>query len=151
MKLKDVRPANFLYYKTRTTVGELWQFLPVGQRLFKEAVTNGVTIVGPIHWHYHGFEGDLSKPFDLEIALPIAQPPTDYDGEFHVKRTSPFQCVAEQHDGSWESIPVTYAKLMDFAREKGLKPAGINREIYIYFDSANPEGNSTEIQLGVLA
>jgi effector-binding domain-containing protein len=150
MKIKDVRPANFLYFKTRTTVNELFQFLSVGQRLFREAVNNELTIVGPVHWHYHDFNGDASKPFDLEIALPIAQPPTEYDGEFHVKRTSSFQCIAEQHDGSWESIPDTYRKLIDFASDKGLKPAGTNREIYIFFDAASPEGNSTEIQLGIL-
>src|SRR5689334_8861606 len=113
--LKQVKPINFLFYRTETTVGQLGNFLTVANDLFKEAFEKKLRITGPIHWHYFGFQGDVTKPFTLEIALPVADVLGEYDGNFHFKRSESFTCVSIMHEGNWLEIPSSYEKLMRFA------------------------------------
>ncbi len=150
MQVKEIKPINFLFFRTETTVMELAQFLPVGSQLFEEAVKQKLTITGPVHWHYHGFEGNVSKPFVLEIALPVAHVLEEYDGQFHFKRTELFRCVTLTHEGAWLEIPQSYEKLMNFITKNNLQPSTNNREVYVNVDFADPSANTTEIQMGIL-
>src|SRR5687768_4733537 len=131
MQVKAVKPISFLFFRTETTVSELSQYLHVGQELFKEAVLHKLTITGPIHWHYFGFTGDVSKPFVLEISLPVGEVEGEYDGKFHFKRTEPFRCVSFVHEGGWMEIPQSYGKMMQFISSQNLQPIAVNREIYV--------------------
>ena len=149
MQIKEVKPGNFLCFRTDTTVAELVNYLPVAQKLYTEAVNQNFRITGPIHWHYHGFFGDLAAPFTLEICLPVNEIPSEYDGIFHSKRTEPFRCVSTIHEGPWDKIPVSYGKIMEFIEEHRLAPKGINREVYINVDFLLPDANVTEIQFGL--
>ena len=149
MQIKDVKPGNFLFFRAETTVAELVNYLPVAQSLYEEAVQQKLRINGAIHWHYLGFAGDPSAKFTLEISLPVDRIPAEYDGTFHVKRTEPFRCISLLHEGSWYQIPESYGKILLYAEQHNLVPAGNNREIYIQVDLQAPESNVTEIQLGV--
>jgi effector-binding domain-containing protein len=149
MQVKAVKPINFLFFRTETTVNQLVQFIPVGQELFSEAVRHNLAITGPIHWHYIGFEGDPGKVFTLEISLPIGDIANEYDGKFHFKRTEVFKCVTTTHEGNWLDIPQSYERLMKFIGENNLKPLALNREIYVNTDFKNPDANVTEIQIGI--
>ena len=149
MKIKEVKPINFLFFRTETNVHELGNFLPVSKELFQEAIQNDIRITGPVHWHYFGFGGDITKTFTLEIALPVSEVPQEYDGKFHFKRTEPFKCVSLEHEGNWLDLPRSYGKLVQFMKEKNLQPTAINREVYINADFHYPEANVTEIQVGV--
>jgi effector-binding domain-containing protein len=148
--LKQVKPINFLFYRTETTVGELESFLPIANDLFREAFENTLRITGPVQWHYFGFTVDLHKAFTLEISLPVADVIKEYDGRFHFKRTGPFKCVSLIHEGSWQDLPKSYGTLMQFITKKHFKLAGVNREIYINADFASPDANITEVQIGIL-
>jgi effector-binding domain-containing protein len=147
--LKQVKPINFLFFRTETTVSELEKFLPIANELFREAFEKKLRVTGPVHWHYFGFTGDVRKAFTLEIALPVAEVLNEYDGNFHFKRTEEFKCVSIIHEGNWLEIPNSYDKLMQFISKKNLKMNAMNREIYINVDFANPEANVTEIQAGI--
>lgn len=147
---RQVKPANFLFFRTETTVRELEKFLPVANELFREAFENTLRITGPVHWHYFGFTGDEAKTFTLEISLPVAEVISEYDGRFHFKRSEPFKCVSLVHEGNWLDIPEGYGRLMQFISKKNLTPTGMNRELYINVDFNNPEANVTEIQMGIL-
>ncbi len=149
MVIKSVQPTSFLLFRVETRVSELFQFLPIGQELYKEAVDENLFIAGPIQWHYFGFDGDETKGFTLEICLPVGSVKDDYDGRFHFKRTDPFKCIAAIHEGAWLNIPVTYGRMFDFLKEKKLVPAGVNREVYIHCDLQHVEANTTEILLGI--
>ncbi|HEY9049847.1 MAG TPA: GyrI-like domain-containing protein [Ohtaekwangia sp.] len=149
MKIQEVKPINFLFFRTETRVHELVNFLPIGQKLFREAVQQQLAITGPVHWHYFGFTGDEQKTFTLEIALPVADVSRDYDGEFHFKRTEPFRCASITHEGEWSKMPVSYSKLMAFIAGHKLTPNAISREIYVNADFLHPEANVVEIQVGV--
>jgi effector-binding domain-containing protein len=148
-ELREIKPINFIFYRTETYLEQLANFVPVAQDLFKEACTYDLHVTGPVHWHYIDFSGDPGKPFTLEIALPVAETLTDYDGSFHFKRTGKFRCVAVTHEGSWTSMPDSYKMLNSFIRQQQLKPVAITREVYLNTDFRNPEANETEIQMGV--
>ena len=85
--LKEIKPINFLYFRAETRVDQLLNFIPVAKDLYKEAVNLDLHVCGPVHWHYFGFTGDASKSFTLEVALPVSNVVSDYDGNFHFKRT----------------------------------------------------------------
>ena len=149
MLVKEVRPINFLYYRTETTVDNLVHLVPMAKELYREVVAIDVHITGPIHWHYNGFSGDVAKPFQLEIALPVAEILSEYDGKFHFKRTQPFKCVSMIHEGNWSDIPNAYGKLIQFINKHKMEPSLLNREIYINSDFQQPDANVTEIQMGL--
>jgi effector-binding domain-containing protein len=149
MLVREIKPVNFLFYRVETHVGELKNFVSVGQKIFAEALKNNLFITGPIQWHYFGFMGDVQRSFTLEIALPVGNVIREYDGIFHFKRTDLFRAVTSMHDGSWESIPASYEKLMHLIAGERLKATAVNREIYINIDFENPDANRTEIQVGI--
>lgn len=145
---KQVQPISFLLFRTETTLGELSNFFHVANQLYAEALTNKLSVTGPVHWHYFGFT-EAAKPFTLEIALPVSEVLPEYDGRFHFKRTDNFKCVSIIHEGNWLNMTGSYEKLLRYAGEHQLTPAGVNREIYVNVDFVNPQANVTEIQLGV--
>jgi effector-binding domain-containing protein len=146
---KQVQPISFIFFRTETTLGELGNFFHVANELYAEALTHKLSVTGPVHWHYFGFT-DASKPFTLEIALPVAEAIREYDGQFHFKRTENFNCVSLIHEGDWLQMLGSYEKIMAYVQAQQLTPAGVNREIYVNVDFVNPQANVTEIQLGVL-
>lgn len=146
---KQVQPISFLFFRTETKLEELGNFFHVANELYAEALKHNLSITGPIHWHYFGFMGEASKPFTLEISLPVAEVLSGYDGQFHFKRTEPFNCVSLIHEGNWLAMTGSYQKIVEYAMQHQLTPTGVNREIYVNVDFVNTEANVTEIQLGV--
>lgn len=147
--IKDVRPINFLYFRTEAYVHQLLNFVPVARELVREAVNYNLHVTGPIHWHYFGFTGDESIPFTLEISLPVSDVIPEYDGNFHFKRTETFRCATLTHEGGWDSLPNTYEKLRRFIAGKHLEPSEVTREIYVNTDFRDPNANITVIQVGL--
>src|SRR5688572_22918486 len=128
-QLREIKPINFIFFRTETYLEQLPNFVPVARDLFKEACLYNLQVTGPVHWHYIDCNGDPASPFTLEIALPVAEPLAEYDGSFHFKRTDPFRCVAVTHEGSWLSMREAYQKLNDFIHTKSLRPSQITREV----------------------
>jgi effector-binding domain-containing protein len=150
MQLKEINPINFLFFRTRTKVSELGRYVGiVARELYRDAALNNLEISGPVYWNYFGFEGDESKEFTLEISLPIAEIPKNYEGKFRVKREESFHCVSIIHEGSWFDMPLSYAKLIKYLDGHQLKSVSVNRELYINMDFNNPAANVTEIQVGI--
>jgi effector-binding domain-containing protein len=149
MKIKEVKPISFLYFRTETKISELGNYFHVAKELFQEAVKLNLNITGPIHWHYFGFNGDLEKSFTLEISLPVGEVLQEYDGKFHFKRTEPFKCVTLVHEGNWMEMGKAYGQAMEFITQHQLVPSAVNRELYINADFTSPDANTTEIQVGI--
>lgn len=150
MQVKEVKPINFLYFGTKTRVGELGRFVGIiARELYRDAALNDLEVTGPVYWNYFGFNGNESAPFTLEIAIPIAEIPGNYRGRFQTKREDSFPCVSLIHEGSWFDLQQTYARMKEFLTVRGLESCGQNREIYVNIDFMNPLANVTEIQVGV--
>jgi effector-binding domain-containing protein len=149
MQIKNIQPINFLLYRTETRLSELSQLIPIGQQLFAEAVKLGLFISGPIHWHYYDFIGP-EAPFSLEICLPVSRIVEEYDGKFHFKRSESFRCVTATHEGSWQSLPESYQRVMSFISGNKLVANNVSREIYVNVDFNELSANVTEIQVGII-
>lgn len=148
-ELREIKPISFIFFRTETYLEQLPNFVPVTRDLFKEACMYSLQVTGPVHWHYIGCDGNPSTPFTLEIALPVADTLTDYDGSFHFKRTGSFRCASLKHEGDWMSMREAYEKLNAFIAERELKALPLMREVYVNTDFRNPDANETEIQIGV--
>jgi effector-binding domain-containing protein len=148
-RIREIAPISFLYHRAETKISDLMNFVPVARELFKEVARLDLHMSGPVHWHYVGFMGDESNSFTLEVAVPVIELPAGYDGTFHVKRTENFKCVTLLHEGAWNDIPKSYAKLMEFMSKNNLQPLAVTRELYINVDFTNPAANVTEIQMGI--
>jgi hypothetical protein len=147
--LKEILPANFLFFRKVLTLNEIPEMVPVAKLLFNEAVRLNLHVTGPVHWHYHGFNGDPANPFTLEVALPVAEIPRDYDGGFNFKRTETYKAVSTIHEGDWIEMRTSYDRIFRFLEEHHLSPDGTSRELYINADFGNPKANLTLIQAGV--
>ncbi len=130
-------------------MSDLVNQIPIAKELFKESVRLDLHPTGPIHWHYIGYTGVTSKPFLLEVCLPVATVPSDYDGPFHFKRTENFKTLSLLHEGGWDEIPKSYELLMKSIEQNNYQPVGITRELYINADFSDPNANVTEIQMGI--
>ncbi len=148
-RVKEVKPINFLFHRAEVKLSDLANQIPVAKELFKESVRLDLHPSGPIHWHYFGFEGDPTKSFTLEVCLPVASVPADYDGKFHFKRSENFKCASLLHEGGWNEIPKSYGVLMEYMQQHKLQPNGVTRELYINADFVHLDANVTEIQMGV--
>lgn len=150
MQVKEVKPINFLYFRTKTRVGELGRFVGIiARELYRDAALNDLEVTGPVYWNYFGFNGHESTTFTLDIAIPIAEIPGNYRGKFQSKREESFPCVSMIHEGSWFDLQHSYVRMMEFLTVRGLEPCGQNREIYVNIDFMNPAANVTEIQVGI--
>ena len=150
MQLKEVKPINFQFFRTKTRVGELGRFVGIiARELYRDAALHDLEVTGPVYWNYFQFTGNESTPFTLDVALPIAEIPAIYHGKFQLKREESFTCVSLIHTGSWFDLQHSYIKMKEFMSVRGLEPCGNNREIYINIDFVNPAANVTEIQVGV--
>ena len=152
LTLKHVRPINFLFFQTRTRVCDLGRFVGIISReLHRDAALNDLEVTGPVYWEYDGFDrGDELKEFTLDIGLPVAELPNEYVGKFRLKRTEPSTCLSMIHYGSWYHLGSSYDHLFQCISENNLTPDNSRREIYINIDIADPRGNVTEIQVGVM-
>jgi effector-binding domain-containing protein len=150
MQIKQIKPINFLYFRTETKISELAGFISrVPKALHLEAAKLGLHVMGPVYWNYFNFAGDDTKPFILEISIPVDELPVNYQGEFLLKRTPDFKCLSVVHYGDWYEIPKTYGSLMEYIHHHQLKPTLVNREVYIHCDFKDVDANVTEIQLGI--
>ncbi len=147
--VKLVKPINFMFHRVEVKLSDLINQIPVAKELFKESVRLDLHPSGPIHWHYIGFTGDPLMFFTLEICLPVANVPKDYDGKFHFKRTADFRCVSLIHEGSWQEIPKSYGTIMQFMQQHKLQPGSVTRELYINADFNHLDANVTEIQMSL--
>ncbi|HEY4654125.1 MAG TPA: GyrI-like domain-containing protein [Cyclobacteriaceae bacterium] len=150
MQVKEVKPINFLFFRTKTRVGELGRFVGIiARELYRDAALNDLEVTGPLYWNYFGFEGNESNPFILEIAIPVAEIPAVYHGKFQLKREESFACVSMVHEGSWFDLQQNYLTIREFLSVRGIEPCAKNREIYLNIDFMNPAANITEIQVGI--
>jgi effector-binding domain-containing protein len=150
MQIKEVKPINFLHFRTKTRISELGRFVGIiARELYRDATYNDLEVTGPVYWNYFGFDGDESGSFVLEIALPVAEIHSAYNGKFRLKREGSFHCVSTIHEGSWFDLPRSYSMITEFLTAKGLEPCACNREIYLNIDFMNPNANVTEIQIGI--
>jgi effector-binding domain-containing protein len=132
------------------TLSDLQQIVGTSAKeLFGQALKNDLFISGPIYWIYYGMDGNPDTVFNLDVALPVNGNSSSAT-EHHIKELDPFYCLSTIHEGAWDTLPGTYAGLMERVHADKLHLSGITRELYTNIDFNHPENNITEVQLGIL-
>lgn len=132
-----------------TSLKEISKFVRVkADEVYKKAVSSGCEITGPVYWIYYGMDGNPDTRFNLEIGIPVQQKKAIGNG-YICKDIDAMECLTFVHNGTWDSLPKSYAQLFAELMKSGRTLNGITREIYINIDFDNPDNNITEIQLGL--
>ncbi len=150
MQIRTTQPIHVIYFEVETTLTEMVQYVRVkAKQLYQEAVKNNLEITGPVYWIYNGADGQPNTPFTLTIAIPIAHYAI-IDSEFQIKTLDAFRFVSKIHTGAWNRLGETYCLIFSELSVKEPAVSGETREMYINMDFENPEGNLTEIQIGLI-
>lgn len=151
MQTKTIQPIHVLYFETRTSFREIFQYIRVeARKLYHDAIRNDLEVTGPIYWIYDGADGKPDTFFTLTIALPVTPPSHPIDSAYNLKHLNAFECISGELYGGWEGLINTYGSLFGEIESQNLTPSGQNREIYLNMDFENPERNMTEVQVGIL-
>lgn len=149
MEKKTVQKTTVLCISLNTTLRTMMTdtgSLP--NELVEKAVELELEIAGPQIWVYDGADGNPITPFELTIALPVAQT-TGEPGKFRFAEFPEINCISEIHKGPWAKLGETYHKLMPAIVQQGLTYTGMTREIYKVVDFEHQENCITEIQIEV--
>ena len=149
MEKKTVQKTTVLCYSLNTSLMNMMTDtgnLP--NELVEKALELGLEIAGPQIWVYDGADGNPNTPFELTIALPVAQAAGE-PGKFRFAEFPEMNCISEIHKGPWAKLGDTYHKLMPAIMQQGLAYTGISREVYHVCDFENQENCITEIQIEV--
>src|SRR2546430_2037354 len=93
--VKEVPPMMFLASVHRTTIPQIAVISDkISPQLFAAADQNGLSIAGPMQFHYDGIDADLTKEFELIIAVPIVSKPECAPPPFSLLETEAFPCAA---------------------------------------------------------
>ena len=103
-KQKQMPARVFLSAKKTLTIPEIPMFADeVVGKMIQEAEKLGLVINGPSEFIYFGCTGDLQKPFELLIAIPIEQKKSD-PTLFEYYNSPAFACVSQYYQGSMKEI-----------------------------------------------
>jgi len=149
MEKKTVQKVNVLCISLDTKITTLMQdtgTLP--NELIEKAMELGLEITDPQIWVYDGCDENPNTPFELTIAIPVAQS-SGYTGKFRFAEFPEMNCISEIHKGPWAKLGETYQKLMPAILQQGLVCSGTSREVYHICDFENQENCITEIQIEI--
>jgi len=149
MEKKTVQKVNVLCISLDTKITTLMQdtgTLP--NELIEKAMELGLEITDPQIWVYDGCDENPNTPFELTIAIPVAQS-LGYTGKFRFAEFPEMNCISEIHKGPWAKLGETYQKLMPAIMQQGLVYTGTSREVYHICDFENQENCITEIQIEI--
>lgn len=149
MNKKSTQPIQVLKYSMETTMATFLQ--DVGEipcKIEAKITELGLTPTGPHTWVYSGCDGCESKPFHLDICVPIAEKKGDA-GIFEFDVLPEFDFVGTEHKGAWSELAKAYEAFVPEVMKNGFTMTGVGREIYLLCDFKNPANCVTEIQIGV--
>jgi len=148
--VKEVPPMVFLASTHTTTIPQIAALsAKVTAQLFAAADQSGLTLAGPMEFHYDGVDGDLQKEFKLVIGLPLASRPEFAPPPFSILETKPFPCAALDYVGSMDGIQSGYMQLMGGMKDRQLKMSSECREVYKHWIGPDSPENVTELQYGI--
>ena len=148
MQLKTLPPVTALVSTHRTTLQQLNQYIAVvASALYAEAAAHSL-ISGPLFWIYRGMDGKPDTEFTLEIAVPIQG--RFESSKFTIKDLAPFKAITHRHEGPWDQLSGSYARVLQYVEDNKVVINDECREIYLNMDFNNPANNITEIQMGAL-
>lgn len=146
MQIKEAKPLTTLAFFTRTTLRDLNPFVrTVARQLYREASRLDLEVTGPIIWQYDGGDGNPETVFQLDIVLPVQQFQGEPTERLVFKKLDGWKSAFTEHDGSWETLALTYGPFMGELVQGGYPIGSLSREAYVHIDFENADHNVTQI------
>jgi effector-binding domain-containing protein len=150
MRTQQLQGADvFFYIEAETTFASLRQTIDQLMAPLTEAINGGkVQPTGPVIFVYTGVAGDMSKPFKLQVGIPVAGGAVEA-GQFKTRALPSIRAATMIFSGSLLDIPQAYRRLYSELFASGLTPAGENRERYLHWEGADSNNNVVLIEVAV--
>ncbi len=150
MQVKELPAQKYFIYRTETT---LLNVNAIAERevdvLYGTVGQLGLSVAGNLEFIYWGATGDLTKPFTLEIALPIGDEALSIPPKYEIVEYPAFKAFAHTHLGDFSNVMPVYEEMFKQLFAQGHQPTNQTREVYIHWvDLTSPE-NVTEILLEI--
>ncbi len=150
MTTKQIPAQKYLIYSTETTLPHVNTIaMREVEPLYTVAAQAGLEPQGPLEFIYWNASGDTTKPFTLEIALPINNIDVAVPEHYLSETREGFTALAHVHYGDFSNIDPVYKELFNELFAKGEKPTNQIREVYIHWVDLTSAENVTEILLGI--
>lgn len=120
------------------------------ESLLEDIQLQGAKPEGPMIFVYRGCEGDMQKPFDLQICQPV-NAGDHYGGQYEKTELEPFKYVERRYLGKMTDMGTKgYEPFIADVEKAGLTIDTQCREVYTQFVGPDSDENITELQLGIL-
>ena len=124
------------------------RYSEIGKLFFKLGFRVGRWICGPACTLYHDDRADPTAEVDLEVCFPVKEA-ADAKG-VNIRVLPATRAVTLTHQGPYDRLSDSYARLIRYVEEEGLDVQLPTREIYVKgpgrFLKGDPEGYLTELQ-----
>lgn len=149
MEKKTVLPMTVIKYSMETSLRTFHQDIEGIPLEIEEKVRElELETTGPHTWVYFGADGNIDKPFVLDITIPVKEAKGD-SGKFRFEQLPDFECIVTEHKGAWSDLGRTYEQFVPEVLKSGNQMSGFSREVYHLVDLENQENCVTEIQIGI--
>lgn len=148
MRVQTIAPITYLHDSDRTSFQDIAKRIDRTLPNLTRAVDEGkIHPKGPVIFVYRDMT-DLSKPFTLDIGMPVAENGAAPEG-FSVTRLTEFKCATILYSGPVGGIGKAYEKLMSQITAANLEPVAGSREFYLYWEGPESVNNVVQIQIGI--
>lgn len=150
METKLIPSKTYFCVTTETTLNQLNEIADKEVGGLYEAVSKyGIKPEGPVEFIYIDCSADMSKPFTLHIAFPVATKKEIADPKYKFIGFQDFKSCSYIHKGSLSNIFNIYEDLYNNIYKDGLQPSTQVREVYHKYVDMHSQENITEIQIGL--
>jgi len=150
MRLQDVKGCTFFYSATETTIPQLSNVIPpMMEGMYSAMKENQISPANAPVFVYQGITQDPSKPFQLEVGMPVQPDGAKAVGDFKVRELPTFHCATVIFSGPLARIPQAYQQLFGELFQAGLQPTGETREMFLYWEGPESPNNIELIMAGV--
>lgn len=150
MTTKQIPAQKYFIYSTETTLPHVNTIaMREVEPLYVTATQLGLEAQGPLEFIYWNASGDPTKPFTLEIALPVNEAEVELPEKYTLTTHESFKAMAHVHHGDFSNIEAVYEVLFKELYGSGAKPTNQVREVYIHWVDLTSADNVSEILLGI--
>lgn len=143
-------PGMHLFeHRFETTFDDMGQIIMAEvDELLQTVSENDVPAAGQVVFRYIGVGPDRAKPFTLCLGVPVPAD-TKPAGKYQVVPLEPFRAASALYNGSVDTIPMAYGKLVPEMIAAGHVPSEEAREVYLYWEGRESANNVVWIQMGM--
>ncbi len=153
MHIDQLNAQHTIFMRVDTCLATLTQDIGEPVRAFyAELAANGITPKAPLVFVYRDLDGDIHRPFSLEVAQPVDEDSrARYRGKHTVGTLKPMHCVQRVHQGTLADMGErTYAALFEDLAKAEIATGQECREVYTVFNGVDASDNLTHVQIEVL-